>query len=136
MIDSGPTPSKFWAYYNTGGVERATLLEEIWAMRTRLPAADRFVKLDDNSQSFHEAIHRLQDLIQEVHEIRVNDWPAKEGMLQTLKGALDNIRTKYVNKTAILAGVSSVVAFLVVKFAEAPIAELANKTWAAIKNLF
>src|SRR5262249_45702917 len=53
--DSGPRGGEFWAYYNHGGEVAAKLLEEIWAIRARLPAADRFVRLDDNSLRFDEA---------------------------------------------------------------------------------
>jgi hypothetical protein len=42
----------------------------------------------------------------------------------------------YVNRTNILAAMSSVGTFVMVKFAEAPIVEIASTAWAAVKSLF
>jgi hypothetical protein len=44
------------------------------------PAADRFVGLNDNSLEYSEAVRNLEKFIREANEIRVNDWPEKEGM--------------------------------------------------------
>jgi hypothetical protein len=136
MSDRGPTKSKFWAYFNTGGIERAKLLSEIWMMRGHLPASNRFVRLDDNSPRFQDAIAKLEELINEAREIRVNDWPEKDGVIESLKSALNMIRAKYVNKAALIAAVSSATTFIVLKFAEVPIADLASRTWNAVKSLF
>jgi hypothetical protein len=100
------------------------------------PASDRFVALDDNSSKYSDALSALQELIEESGKIRVNDWPEKEGVIETLNGALNMLRAKYVNKESVLALVSSATKFIMAKFAEAPIAELAQRTWAVIKNLF
>jgi hypothetical protein len=134
--DDGPSKGDFWANFNSGGEVAAKLLEQIWEMRAKLPAADRFVRLNDNLPSFEMAIASLETLIAEMREIRVNDWPEKEGMLVTARSIIEMIKTRYVNKTAILAAISSVVTFLMLKFAEAPISDVANKAWATVKNLF
>lgn len=101
-----------------------------------VPASNRFVRIDDNSNSYGDAVAMLEELIAEAQKLRVNDWPEKEGMIAALSGALESIRTKYVNKTTVLAAVSSVVTYVMAKFAEIPIAELASKTWEAVKALF
>lgn len=136
MSDVGPDKGRYWAYFNSAGAERAHWLMATWTARLPAPASNRFVRLDDNSASYDAAIAKLEELIAEAKKIRINDWPEKEGMLATLSGALEAIRTKYVNKTTILAAVSSVTTFIVMKFAEAPIAELASKAWNAVKALF
>jgi hypothetical protein len=105
-------------------------------LRSRAPATDRFVRLDDNSLSYETAIIRLEALIKEAADIRVNDWPEKDGVIEALKSALGMIRTKYVNKAAVIAAVSSATMFILIKFAEAPIADLATATWKAVKALF
>lgn len=119
---------------NHGGEIAAELLEEIWQLR--VPGSDRFVRLDDNSSNFHNAIGSLERLAAEMQEIRINDWPEKEGMIASVKATAGMIRTKYVNKTAVLTAISSVVTFIMVKFAEAPISEIATAAWHAVKNLF
>jgi hypothetical protein len=102
----------------------------------RAPAANRYVKLDDNSQTYQTAIVRLEELIRTASETRINDWPEKEGVLASLSAALSMLRTKYVNKGTIIAAVSSATTFIFSKFVDAPIAELANSTWTAVKALF
>jgi hypothetical protein len=136
MLDAGPTEDGYWGHFNRGGQVAAELLERLWSERSTIPASDRFVRLDDNAPSYSEAISQLEKLITNAKEIRVNDWPEKEGILASLSGTLESIRAKYVNKTAVMAAIGSVVSFIAIKFAEAPIAELANKTWDAIKALF
>lgn len=100
-----------------------------------IPGSDRFVRLDDNSSSYQEAIDSLEQLVQEVSSIRINDWEEKDGILASLTAALSMIKSKYVNKTTVLAAVSSAVAFIALKFAEAPINDVANRAWSAIKSL-
>lgn len=56
-------------------------------------------------------------------------------MLAALKSAAGMIKTKYVNRTTIIAAVSSVTTYLMLKFVDAPISELAKETWAAVKRL-
>lgn len=101
-----------------------------------IPASDRYVKLDDNAPNYQEAIDRLEELIDEASKIRVNDWPEKEGIIQSLKSSLEMVKTKYVSRDVILAAVSSAITFILTKFAEAPIVDVANRAWIAVKNLF
>lgn len=124
------------------GIEEAQrLLDDIFEHGARklgahTPAADRYVQLDDNTPTYQAAITRLQDLIEDATKIRVNDWPEKEGVIESLKSALNMIKTKYVNKTTILSAVSAAISVFLVKFAQAPVAELANMAWQAVKALF
>lgn len=101
-----------------------------------VPAANRFVRLDDNLPAYDKAIASLERLIAGMNEIRVNDWPEKEGMLASVRATIEMIRTKYVNRTSLLATIASVATFLMTKFAEAPMSELANAAWTAVKALF
>jgi hypothetical protein len=112
------------------------VLEAPTRRRKRAPAANRYVQLDDNSQTYQTATARLEELIKSASEIRVNDWPEKEGVLASLNAALSMLKTKYVNKSAIIAAVSSGTTFILLKFVDAPIAELASNTWKAVKALF
>lgn len=101
-----------------------------------VPASDRFVQLNDNSPSYSAAIESLQELIREAGAIRTNDWPEKEGIVETFKAVMNMIQSRYVNKRALLTMMSTAVGFVVLKFAESPIADLANRTWTAVKALF
>jgi Tat protein secretion system quality control protein TatD with DNase activity len=103
---------------------------------TEVPAADRYVFLNDNSTTFRDAVLSLESLVTEIAATRVNDWPEKEGILAAANAVLEMIKTKWVNKATVLAAISSLATFIVSKFAEAPISELANKAWAAVKALF
>jgi hypothetical protein len=133
--DTGPSEGRFWVNYNTAGVERASLLQELWRTGKRVPSASGFVRLDDNLPSYNAAVLALEQLVTEAAKIRVNDWPEKEGVIETLKSALQMVKTKYVNKPALIAVVSSAAGFILSKFAEAPIAELAERAWEAVKSL-
>jgi hypothetical protein len=135
MQDSGPTDGKHWAYLNHGGEVAANLLGQLWDTQSKVPASNRFVRIDDNSINYSEAVSKLETLIAEMGELRVNDWPEKEGMIAALSGALNSIRTRYVNKNTVLTAVSAVTTYLVVRFVDAPIGELAQNAWLAVKNL-
>lgn len=123
-----------------GMVKAQEFIDEIFEAdarpKSRAPAADRFVKLDDNAPAYDTAVARLQNLVEEAAEIRVNDWPEKEGVVESLKSALSMIKTRYVNRQTILSAVSAATAFILLKFADAPIAEAAKRTWDAVKALF
>ncbi len=134
--DRGPRSGQFWVNYNSAGAERTTLLEKLWRSQTAIGASDRFVRLDDNSPKFSDAIASLERLIEETAAVRINDWPEKEGILETLKSSVQMIKSKYVNKTTLLTAVSSVTAYIISKFVDAPITELANRAWEAVKALF
>jgi len=101
-----------------------------------IPASDRFVQLDDNSPSYDDALKQLEELVKAVGEIRINDWPEKEGVVTNLRTAIEMIKAKYVNETALKTAAYTSIGFILLKFAEAPIVDLANKTWGAILALF
>jgi hypothetical protein len=101
-----------------------------------IPASDRYVRIDDNSKNYQSAVTALQELIEEVAQNRTNDWPEKDGILTSLRSALEMLKSKYVSKKVLLAIVGSAVGFIALKFAEAPINELASRTWNAVKALF
>lgn len=126
---------RFHAMITPAGAKYALLLRETSSTASS-PASDRFVRLDDNSSQCFEAVKQLEELITEANRIRVNDWPEKEGIVASLNSALTMIKSKFVNKQAVLAAVSGAVMFILIKFAEAPIADLANRTWSAVKALF
>lgn len=126
---------RFHALITPAGARYALLLRE--SSSTALsPASNRFVRLDDNSLQYPDAVKHLEELIGEANKIRINDWPEKEGVIASLKSALAMIQTRYVNKQAVLAAVSGATAFILIKFAEAPISDFANRAWDAVKALF
>lgn len=101
-----------------------------------IPATDRFVQLNDNSPDYALAVAELENLIRETHDVRVNDWPEKDGVIESINSTLRMIKSKYVNKAAVLAAITSATFFILKKFADAPISEMANRAWAAVKALF
>ncbi|MBX3488734.1 hypothetical protein [Parvibaculum sp.] len=100
-----------------------------------IPASDRLVKLDHNSNEYQEATHHLDELIEAVGADRSNDFEDKDQRLAELKAGRELLNSNTASPTKIEAVLYGSLGYLATKFADEPIGALAAATWAAIKIL-
>jgi hypothetical protein len=106
--------------------------------RSGIPASDRFVRLDHNSAAYAGAIDAGNELIQAVRESNTyseQDSPDKEQRLAELEAGYRLLSAERVNPHYAKSILLGVLAYLVGKFADEPIGELARVAWHTAKAL-
>jgi hypothetical protein len=103
-----------------------------------VPASDRTVTLDHNSTDHLEVVDTLQNLKQAIesnNEYRSSDIEDHERRLTDVESTLKLLENKRVNVNTMKAVAFGTLAYLVEKFAEHPIGELAKAAWDGLKAL-
>ena len=107
--------------------------------RVTVPASNRFVELDHNSAAYQEAVAAGDELIQAVRESNAytdTDSADKEHRLAELEAGYRLLRAPRVNAATAKAILTGVLTYLITKFADQPIGDLAKVAWSALKTLF
>jgi hypothetical protein len=116
-----------------------TLDEADTIIRTAaIPASDRIVQLDHNSEthiSVVEKLNELKELVASNNEYRSNDLEDHERRLTDLESSVKLLETSRVRVSTISTASSGTLVYLSKKFAEGPIGELAALTWRLLKQL-
>lgn len=102
------------------------------------PASDRTVPLDHNSPAYGEVVEKLEELkrvIESNNEYRETDLEDHERRLTDVESTLKLLENKRVNVNAMKAVAFGTLAYLVEKFAEHPIGDLAKAAWDGLKTL-
>lgn len=111
--------------------------EKLLGSTKNIPAADRTVALDHNSQTYLEANDSLEKLIQSVRE--VNEYPAdeedKEQKLAELTAGQQLIAAARVRVQAVKALLEPPLRWFMEKFAGAIVGKFAEVAWKAIQQL-
>ena len=113
-------------------------IDEFESRTGRAPASDRVVGLDHNRPEYVEAVATLDTLIVVVRDsnsYREADEADQERRLAELEAGKTLLKSRWVSKDTVKAAVWGTLAYLVSKFADAPIAEAATTAWAALKRL-
>ena len=106
--------------------------------RSRIPASNRFVDLDHNSQNYADAIRTGEELIEAIKTSNIygdSEVEEKETHLAGLDSGYRLLRAPRVDPTTVKVVLGSILTYLAVKFADEPIGELAAVAWSALKNL-
>ena len=96
-----------------------------------IPAADRYVTLDDNDPQVEAARESVSQLIQAVENERSNDFEDKDGILAELRLLELSFRQQTVSVPLVEKILRETVSMLAVRFADHAIGNLANAVWAA-----
>lgn len=103
-----------------------------------VPASDRFVQLDHNSQAYRQAIEAGEKLLREVR--KSNSFAAstdddKEQRIAELEAGYRLLTSKRVDASNVKLVLGGVLGYLATKFADEPIGELAKVAWNTVKSL-
>jgi len=102
------------------------------------PASDRVVSLDHNNPDYQDAVRHLEKLkgaIESNNEFRNSNISDHERRLTDVESTLKLLENMRVNVNTMKAVAFGTLAYLVEKFAEHPIGELAKAAWNALKSL-
>lgn len=122
-------PSSFLANHH-----EAARRDEDWI----IPASDRVVTLNHNSQEYRSAIVNLTDLREALNAdnvYRAHNLEDHERRIADVEAAISLLQGQRVRAGAIRAVAYGTLIYLAEKFAEAPIGELAKAAWEALKIL-
>jgi cell division protein ZapA (FtsZ GTPase activity inhibitor) len=103
-----------------------------------VPASDRVVRLDHNAPAYLEAIVALDALIVVVGEsnnYREMDEADQERRIAELEAGRTLLRSHTVSLKMVKGALWSTLAYLALKFVDAPIGEAATLAWKALKHL-
>jgi cell division protein ZapA (FtsZ GTPase activity inhibitor) len=103
-----------------------------------VPASDRVVRLDHNVPAYAEAMVALDALILVVREsnsYREMDEADQERRVAELEAGRTLLGSRWVSLKMVKATLWSALAYLALKFADAPIGEAATLAWNALKRL-
>ena len=101
-----------------------------------IPASDRVVTIDHNSEAYSEAVGSLEKLIQSVREI--NDYPDqedKEQQLAELSAGRELISAARVRIQAVKVVLERPLRWFMEKFSGAIVSQLAGLAWKAVQHL-
>jgi cell division protein ZapA (FtsZ GTPase activity inhibitor) len=100
--------------------------------------SDRLLALDHSSQYYLEAAQSLQALINVVREnnlYRESDEADQERRLAELEAGRALLQSRLVSVATLKAALWTTLAYLALKFADAPIGEAADLAWKSLKRL-
>ncbi len=136
-----PNEDGFRVYLDPAGYERATLLVEKYygaSDQNVIPASDRLVTINHNSEAYLDLDHsliRLINLVETSNSYREKDSIDQQQKLAELKALSELLKAPRVSpsKIQILAGAAF--GFLIEQFAGAPIGELAQYVWGLVRGV-
>jgi len=102
------------------------------------PASDRMVSINHNSAEYQQtetALTELMDKIRSNNEFNEREPNQRNQVLAELRAAQELIKADQVSTRKVDALVTGTFIYLIEKFADAPIGELASSTWALLKAL-
>ena len=105
----------------------------------QIPAAGRFVQLDHNSRQYKETMKAGEALIEAVrtsNEYGESNPQEREQRVAELEAGYRLLRAPRVNPIIVKGVLYGVLTYLITKFADEPIGELARVAWTALKQLF
>lgn len=103
-----------------------------------IPASDRTVAVDHNSPGYSDVTNTLEELkraIESNNEYRNSNIADHERRLTDVESTLKLLENKRVNVNAMKAVAFGTLVYLIEKFAEHPIGELAKAAWDGLKAL-
>jgi hypothetical protein len=103
---------------------------------SHVPASDRIVTLDHNSEAYRETIEQLDRLVEVLEQ--VNDYPDiedKEQRIAELSAGRRMLQSARVRCAAVAAVLGPPLAWLTEKFAGGLIGQIAGSVWQAVKAL-
>lgn len=103
-----------------------------------VPASDRVVGLDHNAAAYAQAMVAVDALIVVVREsnsYREMDAADQERRVAELEAGRTLLRSRWVSLKMVKATLWSTLAYLALKFVDAPIGEAASLAWNALKRL-
>jgi cell division protein ZapA (FtsZ GTPase activity inhibitor) len=107
-------------------------------VKREIPAADRLVGLDHNSQQYQEAVAAVDHLVRLVRDnnfYKETDPDDHDRRLSELEAGRRLLGGKRLSIQAIKSALVGTVVYLAAKFADAPIGEAATFAWHALKSL-
>jgi hypothetical protein len=113
-------------------------IDELETGKDLVPAADRVVGLDHNAPDYAKAMEALEALIVVVREsnsYREMDAPDQERRVAELEAGRTLLQSRWVSLKVIKAALWSTLAYMALKFADAPIGEAATIAWNSLKRL-
>lgn len=113
-------------------------IDELESGTELVPASDRVVGLDHNAPTYAEAMVALDALILVVREsnsYREMDEADQERRVAELEAGRTLLGSRWVSLKMVKAAFWSTLAYLALKFADAPIGEAATLAWNALKRL-
>lgn len=113
-------------------------IEELEAGAATTPAADRVVPVNHNTPEYAAAmaaIDQVVDAIRKSNHYRETDPDDQERRLAEIEAGKRLLIGKFVSLTAIKATLLAALSYLVMKFIDVPIGELAEIAWRAVQAL-
>ena len=110
-------------------------IDELESGKDLVPAADRVVGLDHNAPDYAEAMVALIVVVRESNSYREMDASDQERRVAELEAGRTLLQSRWVSLKVIKATLWSTLAYLALKFADAPIGEAATIAWNSVKRL-
>lgn len=120
------------------GILARERIDELETRTELVPASDRVVGLDHNAPAYGDAMVALDAVILVVREsnsYREMDSGDQERRVAELEAGRTLLGSSWISVKMVKAALWSTLAYLALKFADAPIGEAATIAWSALKRL-